>query len=57
MSHYQWYLKNDLKYRHSGATGKLVGVVSIKDITVYYSSNSTAMPAARISTTILAPRY
>ncbi len=27
------YLKNDLKYKHTGATGKLVGVVSI---TVYY---------------------
>jgi hypothetical protein len=26
--------KNDLKYKHSGAT---VGVVSIEDITVYYS--------------------
>jgi hypothetical protein len=34
-------LKNDLKYKHSGATGTLasylVGVVSIEDITVYYS--------------------
>jgi hypothetical protein len=37
----------------AGATGKLVGVVSIKDSTVYYGSNSTAMSAARISTTIL----
>ncbi len=26
-----------MKYKHSGATGKLVGVVSIEDITVYYS--------------------
>jgi hypothetical protein len=42
---YQWYvqhyLKNDLKYKHSGATGTLasglVGVVSIEGITVYYS--------------------
>jgi hypothetical protein len=34
--HYR-YLKNDLKYKHSGATGTLVGVVSIEDITVYYS--------------------
>jgi hypothetical protein len=32
------YLKNDLKYKHSGATGKLVGVASIEDITVYYGS-------------------
>ncbi len=31
------YLKNDLKYKHSGARGALVGVVSIEDITVYYS--------------------
>ncbi len=33
-----YYLKNeenDLKYKHSGATGTLVGVVSIEDITVY----------------------
>ncbi len=30
----QHYLKNDLKYKHSGATGKLVGVTSIEDITV-----------------------
>jgi hypothetical protein len=44
----QHYLKNDLKYKHSGATGKLVGVVSIKDITVYYGSNSTAMSAAYV---------
>ncbi len=32
--------KHDLKYKHSGATGTLpvvVGVVSIEDITVYYS--------------------
>ncbi len=28
------YLKNNLKYKHSGAT---VGVVSIEGITVYYS--------------------
>jgi hypothetical protein len=48
-----WYLNNDLKYKHSGATGKPVGVVSIEDITVYHGSNSTAMSAARISTTIL----
>ncbi len=35
----QHYLKNDLKYKHSGATGTLpvVGVVSIEDITVYHS--------------------
>ncbi len=33
-------------YRHSGATGKPVGAVSIEDITVYYGSNSTAMSAA-----------
>jgi hypothetical protein len=32
----QHYLKNDLKYKHSGATGTLVGVVSIEDITVHY---------------------
>jgi hypothetical protein len=32
----QHYLKNDLKYKHSGATGKLLGVVSRADITVYY---------------------
>ncbi len=33
------YLKNDLKYKHSGATGTLlVGVVSIEGITVYYST-------------------
>jgi hypothetical protein len=56
------YLKNDLKYKHSGATGKLVGVVSIEDTTVcyillYYGSNSTAMSAARISTTILASMW
>jgi hypothetical protein len=31
------YLKNNLKYKHSGATGTLVGVVSIEGITVYYS--------------------
>ncbi len=31
------YLKNDLKYKHSGATGTQVGVVSIEGITVYYS--------------------
>jgi hypothetical protein len=42
-----------LKYKLSGATGKPVSVVSIEDITVYYGSNSTAMSAARISTTIL----
>ncbi len=36
-----------------GAMGKLVGVVSIGDTTVYDSSNSTAVAAARISTTIL----
>ncbi len=41
-----------LKYKHSGATGKLVGVASIEDMTVYYGSNSTAMSAARISTTV-----
>jgi len=29
-------VKNNLKYKHSGATGKLVSVVSINDITVYY---------------------
>ncbi len=35
----QHYLKNDLKYKHSpGATGTLAGVVSIEDITVYYST-------------------
>jgi hypothetical protein len=45
--------KNDVKYKHTGATGKLVGVVSIEDITVYYGSNSTAMSEARISTTIV----
>jgi hypothetical protein len=28
------YLIYDLKYKHSGATGKPVGVVSIEDITV-----------------------
>ncbi len=28
------YLKNNLKYKHSGATGTLVGVVSIEGITV-----------------------
>jgi hypothetical protein len=51
------YLKNDLKYKHSGATGKLpvvamghtnqmvVGGVSIEANTVYYGSNSTAMSA------------
>jgi hypothetical protein len=43
--------RTNLKYKHTGATGKLVGVVSIEDI---YGSNSTAMSAARISTTILA---
>jgi hypothetical protein len=32
-------------------------VVSIEDITVYYGSNSTAMSAARISTTILASMW
>ncbi len=32
----QHYLKNDLKYKHSGATGTLAGVVSIEGITVYY---------------------
>ncbi len=53
----QHYLKNDLKYKQSGATGKLGGVVSIDDITVYYGSNSTAMSAARISTTILESMY
>ncbi len=47
--HYHWYLKTNLKYKHSGATGKLVGVVSINDITVYYGSNSTAMGAVRAS--------
>ncbi len=46
-------VKNDLKCNHSGATGKLVGVVSIDDITVCYGSNSTATSAARISTTII----
>ncbi len=55
--HVQHYLKNDLKYKHSGATGKLVSVVSIEDITVYYGSNSTAMSAARISATIIVPWY
>jgi hypothetical protein len=44
----QHYLKNDLKYKHTGATGKLVGVVSIEDITVYDGFNSTAMSAARM---------
>ncbi len=34
-----------------------MGVVSIEDITVYYGSNSTAMSAARISTTILASMW
>jgi hypothetical protein len=29
--------KNDLKYKHSGATGKLVGVVSIEDIVRTYT--------------------
>jgi hypothetical protein len=47
------YLKNNLKYKHSGAKGKLVGVVSRNGITVYYNSNWTAMSAARISTTLL----
>ncbi len=65
---YQWYGTNGTYMctykhqkrqasKHTGATGKppmVVGVVSIEDITVYYSSNSTAMSAARISTTILA---
>ncbi len=60
--HVQHHLKNDLKYKHTGATGKLVGVVSIEDITVYYGSNSTAMSAAyvpRYSTigTMVVPRY
>ncbi len=50
-------VKSDLKYKHSGATGKLVGVVSIEDITVYHGSNSTAMSATRISTTILASMW
>ncbi len=27
-----------MKYKHSGATGTLVSVVSIEDITVYYST-------------------
>jgi hypothetical protein len=40
-------LKNDEKHKHSGATGNLVTFVSIEDITVYYSSNSTARSAAR----------
>ena len=34
---YKHYLKNNLKYKHSGATGTQVGVVSIEGITVYYS--------------------
>jgi hypothetical protein len=32
------YLKNNLKYKHSGATGTQVGVVSIEGITAYYST-------------------
>ena len=60
LEYHAWYTctyKNDLKYKHSDATGKLVGVVSIEDIAVYYGSNSTAMSAARISTTILASMW
>ena len=37
MVHVYHYLKNNLKYKHSGATGTQVGVVSIEGITVYYS--------------------
>ncbi len=32
---YKHDLKNNLKYKHSGATGTLVGVVSIEGITVH----------------------
>jgi hypothetical protein len=48
---YQRYVRPYIRPWYSGATGRLVGVVSREDITVYYGSYSTATSAAaRIST-------
>ncbi len=46
---YVQYLKNNLKYKHSGAQ---VGVVSIEGITVYYSTYTCTVPYPWYSTRV-----